>query len=748
MIEIKKISPFIIFSEETVLNALKKISENQSRIVFAVTEHGVLEGCLSDGDFRKWLLDRNDIDLNMPITRLLNRNLITAAPATSRASLESKFREGVDAIPVIDQRGHIVSVFLRKSENLTIGDHTIGDESPVFIIAEIGNNHNGSLELAKRLIDEAVAAGADCVKFQARDMKSLYSNEGDPNDIGEDLGSQYTLDLLSRFQLSRADLQKAFDYAREKKVVPLCTPWDLSSLGFLDDCGIAAFKIASADLTNHELIRAAGEKGKPIICSTGMSTEAEINETVKIVKSTGIQAVFLHCNSTYPAPFKDVNLQYLQRLREITGFTVGYSGHERGLNIAIAAVGLGARVIEKHFTLDREMEGNDHKVSLLPGEFAEMVRGIREVEQALGTAKERNISQGEMMNRENLAKSLVINQALKRGEIIKRSMIEVRSPGKGLQPNKIEMLVGRTAPREYASGDFFYETDFFPGTNVAKDYSFRRPWGLPVRYHDWDRLRKKSNLDLVEFHFSYKDLEHSPGKYLEGRFDLDVVVHSPELFQGDHILDLCSSDDQYRKRSIVELQRVIEVTKKLKPFFRGPDRPLIVVNVGGFSRNGFVAPEQARAMSERLRDSLAYINDDGVELIPQTMPPYPWHFGGQSYHNLFVTAQDIEEFCVQNNMRVCLDVSHSYLAANHSKVAFSDFLERVAPFAAHLHIADGEGLDGEGLQINDGTMDFANVARVLDARAKDASFIPEIWQGHKNEGEGFWKALEKLEKWF
>ncbi|MCR9140712.1 MAG: N-acetylneuraminate synthase family protein [bacterium] len=748
MIEIKKISPFIIFSEETVLNALKKISENQSRIVFAVTEHGVLEGCLSDGDFRKWLLDSKDIDLNMPITKLLNRDLITATPETGRAALESKFKAGVDAIPVIDQRGHIVSVFLKKSANLIIENFTIGEESPVFIIAEIGNNHNGSLELAKRLIDEAVGAGADCVKFQARDMKSLYSNEGNPDDIEEDLGSQYTLDLLSRFQLSREELQAAFDYAREKKVVPMCTPWDLSSLDFLDACGIPAFKIASADLTNHELIRAAGEKGKPIICSTGMSTETEINETVQLVKSSGIPSIFLHCNSTYPAPFKDVNLQYLKRLRDITGFSVGYSGHERGIHIAVAAVALGARVIEKHFTLDRDMEGNDHKVSLLPAEFAEMVRGIREVEESFGKGKERNISQGEMMNRENLAKSLVINQALQKGQTITRSMIEIRSPGKGLQPNKIDLLIGRPAPRDYVSGDFFYETDFFSGASGAKDYSFRRPWGLPVRYHDLERLQKKSNLDLVEFHFSYKDLEHSPEKYLRERYDMDVVVHSPELFQGDHILDLCSPDEDYRKRSIGELQRVVEITKKLKPFFRGPENPLIVVNVGGFSREGFVSPDEAKAMTARLEDSLGRIDAAGVELIPQTMPPFPWHFGGQSYHNLFVTAKDIEEFCVRNQMRVCLDVSHSYLAANHMKVAFSDFLERVAPFAAHLHIADGEGLDGEGLQISEGTMDFANVARVLDSKAAQASFIPEIWQGHKNEGEGFWKALEKLERWF
>ncbi len=748
MIEITKISPFIIFSEETILNALKKISENQSRIIFAVTEHGVLEGCLSDGDFRKWILERNDIDLNAPITPLLNRNFVAASIDESAAELESRFREGVDVIPVVDRRGHIVSIYLRRQHSLMIDDRVIADDAPTFIIAEIGNNHNGSLDLAKRLIDAAVEAGADSVKFQARDMQSLYSNAGDPNDIQEDLGSQYTLDLLARFQLSREDLLRAFDYARERGVVPLCTPWDHNSLEFLNNYGMAAYKIASADLTNHDLIRAAAATGKPLICSTGMSTETEIRETVKLVKTLGAPVIFLHCNSTYPAPFKDVNLQYLKRLREIVGFCVGYSGHERGINIATAAVALGARVIEKHFTLDRDMEGNDHKVSLLPNEFAEMVRAIREVELALGTGKERNISQGEMMNRENLAKSLVINRDLKQGEVITREMIEIRSPGKGLQPNKISLILGRAAPRDYALGDFFYETDFFARNRTARPYTFKRPWGVPVRYHDFERLLKKSNLDLAEFHFSYKDLEHAPARYLKDSYPIDLVVHSPELFQGDHILDLCSADAAYRERSVRELQRVVDITNDLKRFFRGPERPLIVVNVGGYTRHGFVSHAEARGMYARLEESLSRVNAAGVELIPQTMPPFPWHFGGQSYHNLFVTSQDIVDFCTRNGSRVCLDLSHSYLAANHTGEAFSEFLARVAPCSAHLHVSDGAGVDGEGLQVGDGTIDFAAVARILEERAPAASFIPEIWQGHKNDGEGFWAALEKLEQWF
>ena len=206
----------------------------------------------------------------------------------------------------------------------------------------------------------------------------------------------------------------------------------------LEDYGMQAYKLASADLTNHELLDAIARTGKPLICSTGMSSESEISAAVRKLKQLDAKYVLLHCNSTYPAPFKDIHLNYLDRLSQIGNCLVGYSGHERGIAVAIAAVAKGAKVIEKHFTLDRTMEGNDHRVSLLPAEFKEMEQGIREVEQALGSNAQRRVTQGEMMNREILAKSLIIDCDLAKGEIIREDMIKVKSPGKGLQPYKLK----------------------------------------------------------------------------------------------------------------------------------------------------------------------------------------------------------------------------------------------------------------------------------------------------------------------
>lgn len=641
-----------------------------------------------------------------------------------------------------------MAIARRRSNAIQIGHFTIDAQSPAFVIAEIGNNHNGSLELAKQLIDQAVASGANCAKFQMRSMQALYQNQGNADDASEDLGSQYTLDLLSRFQLSPEAMLAAFDYCKERGILALCTPWDLESLAFLEKYGMPAYKVASADLTNHDLLTALAKTGKPLICSTGMSTEAEIIEAVRLLQRLGAMYVLLHCNSTYPTPFKDVNLNYLDRLKELGDCPVGYSGHERDINVSIAAVAKGAKVIEKHFTLDKSMEGNDHKVSLLPAEFRAMIQGIRQVEEALGTDTERRLSQGELINRENLAKSLVINCDLQPGQVITAEMIDVKSPGRGLQPNRKVELIGLKAKRPFKAGDFFFPSDLEYEKVQARPYKFKRPWGLPVRYHDFKTILAHTNPQLLEFHLSYKDLEANIQQYFDQTYDLDLVVHSPELFSGDHLLDLCALDKTYRQRSIRELQRVIDITLILKSFFKKANQPVIVTNIGGFTIDAPLGISQRSQLYDSLLESLSQLNTEGVEIIPQTMPPFPWHFGGQRYHNLFVDPEDIAEFCSEHRYRVCLDVSHSKLACNLNKWSFKEFVEQVGPHTAHLHIADASGVDGEGLQIGDGEIDFLALAEHLDKVAPHTSFIPEIWQGHKNEGEGFWIALENLEKHF
>jgi N-acetylneuraminate synthase len=746
----RSLSKFIVFSEDSLHNALRKISDNKARMIFCVSASGVLEGVLTDGDVRRWITTTQAFDIETPAIQVANKDFHFNYQDAPEAEIEAAFSDRITMIPLVSKQMHLVALARKGEPEIQIGPFQLGPKSQSFLIAEIGNNHNGSLERAKTLIDEAVAAGADCAKFQMRSMQQLYRSFGKgKSDASEDLGVQYTLDLLAKFQLTEQEMFEAFDHCKKRKILPLCTPWDLETLKALETYGMVAYKVASADLTNPDLLEALARTGKPLICSTGMSNEAEIIKGVALLKKHNASYILLHCNSTYPAPFKDINLNYMERLSRIGDCLVGYSGHERGIATAIAAVARGAKVIEKHFTLDRNMEGNDHRVSLLPDEFKAMVQGIREVEMALGTGEVRKITQGEMMNREILGKSLVARRMIREGEVISEDMLEVRSPGKGLSPNRKTELVGKRAVRTIEEGDFFFPSDIDRPAAIAKNFKFRRPFGVPVRYHDLGKISKMSNFDLVEFHLSYKDMDEDVKKFFQGEiYNLDLVVHSPELFAGDHVMDLCSDDKAYRQRSISELQRVVDLTRSLKPHFKKAKRPLIVVNTGGFSFDGPLPGDIKNGLYATIAESLKEVDSEGVEIIPQTMPPFPWHFGGQRFHNLFVEAPEIVQFCKEYGYRICLDISHSQLACVHFSTSFKEFLEQVGPYSAHLHVVDAKGVDEEGLQIGEGVVDFAMCAEVLNRQAPKASFIPEIWQGHKNAGEGFWVALNRLEPWF
>lgn len=745
MIIDKDITRFIVLADESIRTALEKIDANEAGFVCCVSADGVLAGVLTDGDFRRWIVRAQGPDLDQPAGSIANANFVSGGINDNGEKINQLLSVKIRFVPLLDAQRRLVAFARERGATFSIDGRVIGPEHPVFVIAEIGNNHNGSFDLARRLVDEAIAAGADCAKFQMRDLASLYRNSGNANDASEDLGSQYTLDLLAKHQLSPEDLFRVFDYCRARGILPLCTPWDSQSLAALDRYGLGGFKIASADLTNHEFLEAVIRTGKPMILSTGMSTDAEIHAAVRLLKQKGAQFALLHCNSTYPAPFKDLNLGYLATLKRLGNCPVGYSSHDRGINIVAAAVSLGACVIEKHLTLDRQMEGNDHRVSLLPAEFAAMVKAIREVEQAMGGDQERRLSQGELMNRESLGKSLVINRDLAAGEVVLAEMVDVRSPGQGLAPYRKTELIGKVARRAMKKGDLFFLADIGHASVSKRQFHFRRPFGIPVRYHDLKTLTESAKFDIVEFHMSHKDLDVDPSQYVNPSYDADLVVHAPELFSGDHILDLCALDESYRMRSIQELGRVVDLTRRLAPHFRGSILPRIVVNAGGFTADAHLDEPARHERYALILDSLSRMDLAGVEIIPQTMPPFPWHFGGQRYQNLFMRPEEISAFCRQNGYRICLDISHSQLACNYYKWSFTGFLREVGPFTTHLHMADASGVDGEGLQIGEGHIDFSAVCDSLNKVCPDASFIPEVWQGHKNGGEGFWLAFEKLQ---
>lgn len=627
------------------------------------------------------------------------------------------------------------------SSTFTIDGHVIGGER-VFIIAEIGNNHQGDLAVAKHLVDAAIESGADCVKFQLRNREALYRSRADGS-VAEDLGAEYIQDLLNKVELTLSQHRELRGYCRQRKVTYMCTPWDEPSVDALASMDVPAMKLASADLCNPYLIAKAASVGVPLILSTGMSYEHEIVRAIKQLIALGTPFGMLHCNSAYPAPESDIQLPYIRRLKQLHP-VIGYSGHERGTAITIAAVALGARIVERHITLDRGLEGPDHLASLEPAEFKNLVDGIRGVEQALrweGPA--RHVSQGELLNRENLAKSVVAQRPIQNGQVFSEDCFRVASPGQGLAPYRLPELIGKKAQRLIAQGDFLYESDI-TGLGVAKkQYSFPVKWGIPVRYHDFADFAQRVDPDLFEFHLSYRDLSVDPANYLHATQCTRLVVHAPELFENSELLDLSSGDASYRTRSIQNLQRVVDATLAIAPFFPKADALLIVGNVGGFSADAPLPVEHREELYKRFHDACKKIRWGRTELIPQNMAPFPWHFGGQRHQNIFMMPEELAHQAKTYGLRLCLDLAHLQMTCNHFRLDFQQALELLLPYTTHLHVSDAAGTNGEGVVMGTGDVAWPQVWSSICA-TPCVSFIPEVWQGHKDHGAGFWCALDML----
>lgn len=324
----------------------------------------------------------------------------------------------------------------------------------VTVIAEAGVNHNGSIELAKQLVDKAVEAGVDFIKFQTFKAANLVTKkarqaEYQKNNIGGGDDSQYQ--MLKKLELTQEEHFELIEYCNQKGVRFFSTAFDFDSIEFLDSLHLGLWKIPSGEITNYPYIKKIAQKQGDVILSTGMSTSEDIQNAVDVLLRWGKtkdQITILHCNTEYPTPFEDVNLRAMLSIKEHIGTQVGYSDHTRGIEVPIAAVALGATVIEKHFTLDRNMSGPDHKASLEPDELKAMVSAIRNIEKALGSS-EKKVTDSERKNIAVARKSIVAARNISKGEILTEENLTVKRPGTGISPMRWEEVLGTTAVRDF-----------------------------------------------------------------------------------------------------------------------------------------------------------------------------------------------------------------------------------------------------------------------------------------------------------
>ena len=336
-----------------------------------------------------------------------------------------------------------------KVKDKIIGGNENGDHK-CFIIAEAGVNHNGSIILAKKLVDKAVYAGADAVKFQTFKSEKLVTGYASMAKYQKDnIGVQDTqFNMLKKLELSYDEFVELKNYCDEKGILFMSTPFDFESAKFLNSIGVEVFKISSGDLTNIPLLQYIAEFKKPIILSSGMATLGEIEEAVMALKHKGISHIaVLHCTSNYPAEINSVNLKAMNTIKNSFNVIGGYSDHTEGITIPIVAAALGADIIEKHFTLDKNMEGPDHKASLNPEELKSMIDEIRKVNVALGSGI-KTFTNSEIDTMKVARKSIVASRYIRKGEIITEEHLDYKRPGTGLKPKYYKDIIGKKASKD------------------------------------------------------------------------------------------------------------------------------------------------------------------------------------------------------------------------------------------------------------------------------------------------------------
>lgn len=328
---------------------------------------------------------------------------------------------------------------------IKIGNKKISECDPCFIIAEIGVNHNGNIKQAKKLIDNASRAGADAVKFQLFKAEKIITKNAEKakyqketTNSGE---SQY--EMLKKLELNNEAFISLSQYANNKNIVFLSSAFDYESIDFLDKLNVPAYKIPSGEITNLPLIKYIANKKKPIILSTGMSTMDEIEKSLKVIRNQKLNdIVLMHCVSNYPTAIKDVNLRAIKTLKEKFKVPVGFSDHTLGITISFAAVASGACIIEKHITLNKKLPGPDHKASIEPKELKKMVKGIREIEMAMGNGEKIPNFEEEKIKK-LVRKSIVSSKQIPKGTLINESMISIKRPGTGISPEYFEKIIGK-----------------------------------------------------------------------------------------------------------------------------------------------------------------------------------------------------------------------------------------------------------------------------------------------------------------
>lgn len=600
------------------------------------------------------------------------------------------------------------------------------------VVAELGINHNGSIDVARNLIEAARRAGVWGVKFQYRNLDNAYA--AGARQIGDEI-------LQKEIVRNYLSPESILALTREAQAKGIAAGISFFSTDDFEDFDrdieqFDFFKVPSAEFTNIKLIRHVESLGKPALISTGAQKESMILEVLDQLDS-GIWTP-LHCVSNYPVAITGPRLGYIDHLRRLWGGPVGYSSHDDHWEMCLLALDHGASIIERHITLDKLAEGLDHSSSSTPDEFNTLTKFCNNLDIVQAGDGPRVLNQGELINLQNLGRSYYARQRIEAGDEVTASKLVLRSPRTGLGQEEVGPLLGQAALKSLGVGEVVDASVFIlpiePGSDVI-EFARHKKLSIPIRFHDMADLARRFPIGRFEFHLSFGDVRgnlDTSGFEKTNRYS----VHLPDYISPTRLMDPFSPDPEQNRESRIILERTADFARKLQDL-TGETVPI----VGSFS----VVHDSLAAFFEHYVDLTGRFRADGISILPQWLPPIAWYFGGAVRLFAMNNLEDIA-LIKKHALPICMDVCHLCMGDKVFDFDAARVVQELAPFTHHVHLAEAAGYDGEGMAFGEG--DPENAGAIAAGMAFDCVKVIEVWQGHLHGGAGFAAALIKLKELF
>ena len=605
-------------------------------------------------------------------------------------------------------------------------------QNPIYVIAEIGINHGGKFSTALELIKAAAKANVNGIKFQYRNLNNAYA------DNARQIGDEMLLNEINRNYLSPEDILKL---VAESHVLDIH-----AGISFFDEADIADFgegichfdffKSPSFELSNSPLINKMLGFDKPVYVSLGCHHEVEIDDAFMAIDKNSW--VPLHCVSNYPVSLSNARLGYLMHMREKWQRPYGYSSHDEDWEVCLIAMSMGATVIERHITFDKNADGLDHTTSSTPEEFAKIATFAENMQLLMAGNRNRVPNQGEILNLQNLGRSYYAKDTILKGDIVSPHELLLRSPRIGIGRVGMSKLHGSRTVKDIAAGEVISQSAFFKTEQVSESalsFAREKKISIPVRMHDLDVFENKFPVGAYVFHLSFKEVLNgfNTNAYSSSN---RYSIHLPDYISSTALMDPFSNDKSQVAGSLDILQRTVNFAKLLQDK-TGAQVPI----VGSFS----VVHNSVAEFYEQHKNLLSGFLNQGISILPQWLPPIAWYFGGSVKIDVMNELKDIA-YIDQHELPICMDICHLCMGDSLFNFDAPNIVDLLRPRIEHLHIADAAGIDGEGLQFGEG--DAKNMEALKKAFDFDCMKVIEVWQGHLNDGAGFSKAILNLERLF